>query len=142
MKRRDIYNDGALYLRRYYLIHRPGLSVFIHVFYQPDQARELHNHPWKWCLSMPLLGGYVERLRFDGSKRRRAFVPRLFRGQGYHSVESLTRVPTVTLFVHGRQVRTWGFLRGFEHVPWFRYLVEEGFNTQAEIDQIREETGE
>ena len=57
--------NGKPYLKRKYLLPKrmrgswwPG--VFLHKFYQSDQAREPHSHPWRLAVSLILTGGYVE----------------------------------------------------------------------------------
>lgn len=74
---------------------------------------------------------------FDFEKQRYAMIPRRFHGATYHSVTALNRKHVVTLFAHGERVREWGFWRGGKHVPWHEYLVDEGINTQEEIDALK-----
>lgn len=35
-------------------------EVFVHYFYRSDEDRELHNHPFRWAVSLILAGGYLE----------------------------------------------------------------------------------
>jgi hypothetical protein len=58
--------NGQPYLKRKYLLPKrmrgswwPG--VFLHKFYQSDNDRNPHNHPWRFAVSLILTGGYTEQ---------------------------------------------------------------------------------
>ncbi|MGN6103684.1 MAG: hypothetical protein ACTHU0_01140, partial [Kofleriaceae bacterium] len=70
-----IETDGDPYLTRVLLprIRIPGVCDFrpmLHRFHRPDVDQHLHNHPWKWAVSLILSGSYVEE-RFDQVVARR-----------------------------------------------------------------------
>lgn len=84
--RRVIGSNDDPYLERYYVLGRyprhywpkntveprlPWLpfSVYLHRFERPDMDIELHNHPFKWALSLILAGGYVEKRIVTGEYR-------------------------------------------------------------------------
>lgn len=136
MIRRDITApNGTLYLRRWYLVGKPqpkdgswkpvGPELYLHKICQSDDpARGLHNHPWRWAISLILWRGYRE-VRLVGpdtqrvTKRLRRFFPlqiNFLRGDDYHRVELIDGKPAWTLFLVGPRVKGWGFLtkRGYE----------------------------
>ncbi|MEN4464828.1 hypothetical protein VXE65_22690 [Mycolicibacterium conceptionense] len=54
-----IYNHGAPYLQRWYLIPRnPLCNIYLHRFVASDDPT-CHDHPW-WFASLILAGGYAE----------------------------------------------------------------------------------
>lgn len=145
---RVIYNFGEKYLTRLTLWRSKKFTLYLHIFHQPDPGRDLHNHPWNWCWSMCLWGGYTELLHTPKVDQhgvawtlhrrfRYAMTARKFDGSTYHSVAALGRKRVVTLFAHGARARTWGFWCKGKHVPWHEYLVDEGINTQEEIDALK-----
>lgn len=128
----DIRKDGDLYLRRFYLYprskrrHEPDsedswkqrFSIKLHKICRSDEDRDLHDHPW-WFISLILKGGYLEETP-DGSR---------VYGRGsliFHHATDLHKLtvplPTWTLVVTGRRLRTWGFQTRDGWVPWYNYL--------------------
>lgn len=139
---RQVINKGKLYLTRIYLWRSERFGLYLHIFHKPDIADvHLHNHPWAWCWTMPLWGGYDEIIQPGTwrpyTKQRFALQPRRFPGSQFHRVAKLYRPWVLTLFAHGPVVRDWCFYVDGAHVPWWKYLVEQGINTQEEIDEIR-----
>lgn len=133
---RLIFVRGAPYLERYNLFSVGGWEVNLHRFVSQDEEEHLHNHPWRFGLSLVLAGGYLEE-RFKDftaiddphgrvihlvkirSIRRASLV-------GGHVFHRIARVEprTWTLFVHsGRAVNShgqhkrWGFLQAGTFVP-------------------------
>jgi hypothetical protein len=131
---RIIRDDGEPYLSRYYLSERPtmpdgsdpfdsngnlrlgaisnrkGLGRFIHHFHRGDNARELHNHPWRWSVSLILAGGYVEERRHGDvvkTRRLRAGSFNFIWGSTFHRVDITG--DTWTLFLIGPKNDDWGF---------------------------------
>lgn len=133
---RDLVSD---YLTRYYLlkpprmpdgswpfddhgeprpgiIWPPGTGAVFHHFHKGDDALELHNHPWDWCVSLILRGGYIEErtTREDLTVKRRTFKPgsvNVLTKYDFHRVELLDPVRGCwTLFVYGKKSQGWGFL--------------------------------
>jgi len=120
---REIHVNGALYLERYELVRCCGWVVYLHRFELPDAEPWLHDHPWRWALALPLLGGYLEaRLQhldgYDGPVvrfiERRPWRPYVLRAHDFHRIEALARRECWTLFVHSPRFRMWGFLRRLE----------------------------
>lgn len=131
MIRRDIAApDGSLYLRRWYLVGKPqpkdgswkpvGPELYLHkICRSDDPTRGLHNHPWRWAISLILWRGYFEwRGTSWGRWRRRLFPLQInfLRGDDYHRVDLIDGRPAWTLFLVGPRVKGWGFLtkRGYE----------------------------
>lgn len=125
------------YLSRYYLLGAPTMpdgshsfqddgtqkpgavwgnrsfGVYLHQFHRGDDDIELHNHPWKWAVSLILVGGYVEMRRLRDSSvvvTRTIKQMRLnFIGQNdFHRV-ILHNGEAWTLFIAGPKVASWGF---------------------------------
>lgn len=46
------------FFEEYYIC--PGVKL--HKFFGPGEAPGYHTHPWKWCVSVILTGGYTERV--------------------------------------------------------------------------------
>lgn len=127
------YPDGAPYLTRRVLWGANALedhdpiapsSAFVHEIHAPDGDRHLHNHPWAWCASVVLSGGYAEER--DSSGERAALWHRAgdlvtFRTDDYHRIVAV-EPGTVTLFLCGREVASWGFLVDGVHVPHREYF--------------------
>lgn len=113
-----IYNNKTHlpYLVRYYLAgERNSWGLFLHNFVNSDPADEgLHDHPWSWSISLPLVRGYRE-VRWDYSKsceqlhRVLPFIPRLIRGATFHRVVLPKGLPAWTLFFHSKRNKSWGF---------------------------------
>lgn len=53
-----------------------GHDVYLHNIKTPDYDPDLHNHPWRWALSIVLTVGYIEE-RYDvhGYRVRRTVKP-------------------------------------------------------------------
>jgi hypothetical protein len=116
-------DDGDPYLGRVYLLRvfrsvLPG--VFLHRFFRSDGDRELHNHPWKWAVSLVLAGGYrEERLddKYGSPVTVRVLGPgrlNFIRGSTFHRIELLDEERGAwSLFIAGPRPpagTTWGFL--------------------------------
>jgi len=152
-ERRIIYDrDGkSPYLSRFYLLFRDRggeatwqdgdrfpLNIFLHHFHRGDDDEALHNHPWRWSVSIILAGGYVEERRvrswatnlspqmsatiamitgllvpFDEVVKR-TFKPgsiNVIRANDYHRVDLLDEKHGAwSLFIAGpRTGKSWGF---------------------------------
>lgn len=131
-------DGGEPYLERYYLAGLFGCHAYLHRFVDSDPDRGLHDHPWRWALSLVLSGGYDEVRALDArhdSLRTRFVAPgRLnrLRGGDFHRVVLRAGRPAWTLFLHGPRVKGWGFVRDgvtypmardgadFRHRDWWR----------------------
>ena len=107
------YDSDGNYLTRLRIVQTPWFGIYLHRFDAPDPRPTLHDHPWPF-VSFVLRGGYVER-RLDpmtrevNERHRVSFVNRM-RTHDAHAIVHLFRVPTWTLMLVGRRVRTWGYL--------------------------------
>lgn len=135
--------DGTPYLRRWYLTGGGkqlyegcygNWSVFLHNFVNSDPKEEgLHDHPWKWAISLILCGGYTEvRLGLGDPypcstghilrqqvEVRRFVKPWSFnfiRGTDFHRVELEEGKQCWSLFLHAKRLKEWGFLDPITHI--------------------------
>ena len=134
---RVIRRDGEPYLLRFYITKpRVGredtqdpepFGLYLHYFYQGDEDKELHNHPWKWALSFILSGGYLEE-REDGTRLRSAGRFNLINSNTFHRVTSPDHGHTWTLFMVGPRVNNWGFkdTKTGQFWPWRKFLKMKG----------------
>jgi hypothetical protein len=120
---------------------RPGMiqdehgllpHVYVHHFYRGDDDRKLHNHPWKWALSLILAGGYQEELRTkQDTVRSKVFRPgmlNLLTQKSFHRVDLLDcENGSWSVFVVGKRASSWGFWDRFTKkvVDWKDYLPNE-----------------
>lgn len=138
------------YLSRYYLTSRPRMAdgsapvvggelrrdvlppppvaLYLHRFHQSDDGGQLHNHPWRWALSLVLAGGYSEERRgFGGRVDRRTVSPFSLNWIGradFHRVDLLEE-DAWTLFLVGPKVSSWSFWERVtgETIPWRDYIT-------------------
>lgn len=120
LPRRDIVGSQGLYLSRFcifgWMPDRPwpyALSCYLHRFVRPDADRELHNHPWKYALSVILVGGYTEErygpyLRID-KRVLRPFSINFIKADTFHRVATLHEHDCWSLFFTFKKSQTWGF---------------------------------
>lgn len=109
---RIISEGDKPYLERYYVCSAAGLRVYLHRFVASDPDRGLHDHPWKWAVSIILAGWYVEERR-DGDHVR-SWLNFLV-GDNFHRVvlPAGGGADVWTVFIHRAGKRKpWGFLRG------------------------------
>lgn len=118
------------YLQRYYIKRHhkkrgrwlPDVGYYVHCFLANDE-QILHNHPFKWSVSLILSSGYIE-YRLIGSRkdaennpgpvrcRRRVLKPfrlNLIRANDFHRID-LRQGRAWTLFIAGPVVQSWGFI--------------------------------
>jgi hypothetical protein len=124
------------YLSRYYILGRPRMQdrsdpfdqygnprpeiiwptssfgLYLHRFHSGDSDRELHSHPWKWALSLILVGGYIEERRQRGTLRvvTREVRPGALNFIGandFHRVD-LREGEAWSLFLVGPRSSSWG----------------------------------
>lgn len=127
---RIIAHQGQPYLERYYVGTPFGLRVYLHRFVDSDPDG-LHDHPWRWSLSVILFGWYFEQRRGADVY----FIRRWFNwitGDTFHRVV----LPSTTewhgtsryrecwsLFIHSPRCKGWGFLREVDGAPCARSLL-------------------
>jgi hypothetical protein len=116
--------DRNDYMRRWYIIPHASNrtdwrflkrgNAFLHNFNRSDDDRSLHDHPWKWNISILIKGRYWEHLP-GGKKVLRKPGRIVFRnGTAAHRVELLKdehgrEIPVWTIFLTGPKCREWGF---------------------------------
>lgn len=114
-----------------------GVRPYLHHFHRDDGDQPLHNHPWRWGLSIVLCGSYDEE-RFESADehalrertqehaalqvvRRRVRWVNWLTHEDYHRVTAL-HGEVWTLFITGPRLQDWGFFTGGRHVPHAEYL--------------------
>jgi hypothetical protein len=126
-----------MYLSRYYLIpsQRPTMAdgsepfdpwgntikgaiwpnkswaIYLHHFHRSDVDRELHNHPWRWAVSLILVGGYREERRVGNRVTYRFLRPgmlNILTDKDFHRVD-LVEKDAWSLFLTGPKIQGWGF---------------------------------
>lgn len=93
------------------VIWKSVVGLYLHRFHRGDNDRELHNHPWKWSVSLILAGGYREERRQGDIVVERVLRPGRLNWIGhddFHRVD-LIDGEAWTLFLAGPKVSTWGF---------------------------------
>lgn len=123
-------SDGKVYLSRKFLIPRNRLfNIYFHTFYQSDDDRALHDHPW-WSLSWLMQGKYIEHRILDGGVHSsQVYVAGdwKFRSAKYaHRLELLEGERCITLFITGPKIREWGFHLRHGWMHWKTYLKQYG----------------
>jgi hypothetical protein len=106
--------DGGVYLVRYYLLRAFTFELALHHILRADSEERLHNHPWRWAVSLILFGGYIEeRLESDTRVAARSFIAGQVNTIGantFHRVSQLLTEEVWTLFAHGSRNKDWGFI--------------------------------
>lgn len=121
--------QGKPYLTRCYIFgkDRAWGNIYLHHFHSSDQGDELHNHPWKWGMSLIMAGGYSEEYRLlpkttfdledgkDGTYEvaRREKLPgqlNFIKAGDFHRVDLHDEKKGAwTLFFAGPRTGEWGF---------------------------------
>jgi len=119
-----VYNpEGLIYLRRWWVVprNRFGFNIYLHHFLSSDEDRALHNHPWKWNISILLSGFYLEHVPVNTDdwilhknrdkivKKRYPFIPIYRNERSIHKIELIDNKPIWTLFITGPVIQEWGF---------------------------------
>lgn len=135
-RKRIVYDriDDKPYLERYYVFLKDRgdkfpFNIFLHKFLKSD-GDDLHDHPWPY-FTIILKGGYYEWTPiFDENGMKFTEVcawrgPGHFRycsAESYHRIELEPGVTCWTLFMPGRKVRDWGFLKNNKWIQWEEYM--------------------
>lgn len=125
-------------------------NIFLHRILQADGDRDPHNHPFTWCITIVLWGGYTEE-RIDSPflwnprRRSRRLYPfwmnpfRCFnilssksiqgvtipRAKDFHRITKLHGRQTWTLVLAGKKLREWGFA-----APYRGYIPEQFYQAR------------
>lgn len=132
---RLIDHEGRSYLRRYHVGTVFGIRCYLHHFVDSDPAG-LHNHPWRYGLTILLSGHYWEERRFC-----RIPNPRIVKWINFVGGDYLHRVllgrdgagntlTTWSLFFHSRKVMSWGTLH--DKGVFTQYLEEKAEHNQTD----------
>lgn len=104
-------------------------GIYLHRFHRSDSDRELHSHPWRWALSLILVGGYREERRRGlkvVSRDVKAGQFNYIRHSDRHRVDLLAP-DGWSLIVVGPKVSSWGFWsrETLEETPWREFLARK-----------------
>ncbi len=140
LARRRPYNnlktsDGSLYMERGWIVkeggwlaNKLGYSVRLHITYQADEGRHLHNHPFDFR-TFVLDGVYYEERQFAKVIRSMGSSYVLSR-VGFHRIEdiivpydSVVKDAIITLFLYNNRDpdNNWGFLVNGNYVHHENY---------------------
>lgn len=108
---------GDPYMTRILFPRVFGFRPMLHHIHRPDYDRDLHDHPWAWCVSLILRGSYDEERPADCHhadcmrtvERRVRWTNYITRGTWHRITELHGNV--WTLFIAGPRVQKWGFRR-------------------------------
>lgn len=130
-----IMHPKGVYMERYWLFNpyqpessgkhnRFPISIRIHHICLPDDARDLHDHPWN-ARTIILKGGYIEQRLVNGNEvvcfeRLPGDTAKIKFGE-YHTIEALADGGAWTVFITGKYRGTWGFLVNGAKVQWRKY---------------------
>ena len=113
-----IQRDGAAYLDRYFVAgysprrRHASASVYLHHFRASDPHTAVHSHPWRWSVSLILVGGYREhRCQPDGTTRVVEYRPgdvNTITAIDEHRIDLLA-ADCWTLFLAGEYQQPWKF---------------------------------
>lgn len=117
--------QGKPYLTRCYVFgkDRSWGNIYLHHFHSSDQGDELHNHPWKWGMSLIMAGGYSEEYRHSAHvdeaetteytvlrREKRPGQLNLIKAGDFHRVDLHDEQKGAwTLFFAGPRTGEWGF---------------------------------
>lgn len=116
---RIIAHQGRPYMERYYVGTPFGLRIYLHRFVDSDPDG-LHDHPWRWSMSLILLGSYLEERAVDVMRMVVEARPvrwvNVITGDTFHRVVLADPVAgqrreVWSLFMHTPRVKGWGFIR-------------------------------
>jgi len=117
MPARAIDLDGEHYIERYHVVSVGKLEVVLHRYLGCDGDREVHDHPNRWCLGIPLVGGYTEE-RVTGFCPIKGWHSRYVKirpwrwnfvsAMRWHRIDSV-KPGTWTLFVRWDRFKSWSF---------------------------------
>lgn len=119
---------------RWWIIPRnKWFNIYLHKWVSSDEARALHDHPWKFNASILIHGSYIEHTLYKNPRRVNEGEIVFRRGAAPHRIEldqagwsmPCDKYPKgemlfehcVTIFITGRKFREWGFLcpKGWRH---------------------------
>lgn len=111
--------NDQYYIERYHVLTIGKLTILLHRYFACDGDRHQHNHPWKWCLGIPLIGGYNEERLTSLCPTKGAITKvvkirpwrwNLFDRNHMHRVAAILP-KTWTLFITYNRCQEWGELK-------------------------------
>jgi hypothetical protein len=124
------HDNTTVLICRWDVFDLPGFHIRLHQLVGSDEDRDLHDHPW-WNVSVMVEGSYNEvkpatwystlfgdymavRRRtgdvvFRGKKSRHRIVLDDAPNAGWVFINGTAYMPAISLFIHGPNVRCWGF---------------------------------
>lgn len=140
--------DGQHYIERYHVLTRGNVTVYLHRYLGADGDRSQHNHPWRWAIGIPLIGGYIEsRLvslcPLEGMLTKGVTI-RPWRWNWisdgcFHRI-AVVKSGTWTLFIHGERYKFWGEIRSdlsFGAIPGVRPTQGSWYKNAPNGRQLR-----
>ncbi len=129
---RHIGGEADPYMLRWHLWPRNRwCNGYLHVMLRSDEDRACHDHPWR-SVSLLLRGPLYEVVRAeDGAETVRLHQTGalVYRSATFaHRLVVLPGQPTMTIFLTGRRVRSWGFWcpKGWRH--WREFVSPSDSN--------------
>ncbi len=124
--------DDPYLLRWWFIPRNKWFNIYVHEFWRSDDDFALHDHPW-WNLSILVEGSYIEHTIAAGGIHHRVTRKmgevKLRPATAAHRIELIEGQQVRTIFITGRNRRTWGFHcpKGFK--PWREFVEQrEGGN--------------
>lgn len=125
MPAKGIDLHGKHYIERYHVLTLGKLTLLLHRYFSADGDRHQHDHPHRWSLGIPLIGGYTEE-RLQALCPNRGAITKLVHIRpwrwNYISWNRFHRIASVrpgswTLFITYNRRKFWGELRPDERKP-------------------------
>lgn len=126
-----------------------GIGIYLHRFHKSDADGAVHNHPWKWAISLILSGGYWEDYVDDDednptvrTRCLKVFDVNRISHNTFHRVD-LRDTECWSLFITGPKVSSWGFRTFYHHnsrvyasriiLPWQYYIKQARKNVNKNV---------
>lgn len=101
-----VSKTGVVHFRRWAILEKPRLRIYLHQILEKDQDAHEHDHPWNFC-SIILKGGYTESSM--GKMTRTTPGKILFKSHCIpHKIAEL-HSPTWTLVIAWGERKEWGY---------------------------------
>ena len=141
------------YLKRWFLIKKGWINLYLHQFLRSDDDRALHDHPGD-NISMLLDGQYIVWMPSHPDYGNNAYTfrirktgfPIFRRAEQLHRIELMKKVirdesdqpifendkaktvelPVISLFWRFKHRREWGFKSKKGWIPWFEFCAPDG----------------
>lgn len=138
--------DKTPYMFKYTIFENDSIRIDLHRIVRSDQSTSLHNHPWRFGLSVILYGGYQEERLVNGLieiKSLYAGSINILLPETFHRVDLLDD-ECWTLIVKGRNIQDWGFLDcdTNEFFDWRRYFKLFGLTPEKPVVLTKEQLKE